>query len=236
MFFYSSILFNYLQNFLDFCFPHSCILCHEHSHRNIDLCIHCENELPLIQHHCHCCGIPLPSDIQICGKCLKRKPPFDKTYPLFHYKTPIIQMITSLKFHQQLVMSQVLGKLLAKHIILTQKPDYILPVPLHPKRLKERGFNQALEIARPMAKQLNIPIATNICKRVRNTQAQTSIPAKLRRKNVKEAFQMIYPVQAKHIVILDDVITTGSTVLELSRTLRKAGAKTIEVLCCARTS
>jgi ComF family protein len=225
----------HMSKFSEFLFPHTCILCHAHTHRAMDLCSACEQSLPFIQHSCHCCGIPIPSDTHICGKCLKRKPIFDKTFALFHYQTPIIQMISQLKFNQQLGVSKILGDLMANHLSPSQKLECIIPVPLHNKRLKERGFNQALEIAKPISKKLQIPINIKSCKRIRNTEHQTAIPAKLRKRNVRNAFQVIKLLRAKHIVILDDVMTTGNTVSELARILRHKGVEKIDVWCCART-
>lgn len=120
-------------------------------------------------------------------------------------------------------------------------PQIIIPIPLHPRRLRQRGFNQALEIAKPIAKKFHVPLDTAHCQRVRYTEAQTQIPAEHRGSNVKNAFVVDKKFfcgensNISHVAIMDDVVTTGHTVNELSRALRKAGVKTIDVWCCART-
>jgi len=115
-------------------------------------------------------------------------------------------------------------------------PEIIIPVPLHRTRLRERGFNQALEIARPIARSLSIPVDYKSCERVRKTSAQSLLPAAERRKNIKGAFRVTRPIAARHVAILDDVMTTGHTVQELAATLRKAGVERIDVWVVARTS
>jgi len=115
------------------------------------------------------------------------------------------------------------------------RPDVIIPVPLHVSRLRDRGYNQALELARPIANRLNIPIDYQSCVRIRETAAQADLPAKLRRSNVKGAFQ-IHKLDAEYVAIIDDVMTTGYTVAELSRQARNAGVKKIDIWTCARAS
>jgi ComF family protein len=110
----------------------------------------------------------------------------------------------------------------------------IVPVPLHKTRYRERGFNQAIEIARTVAKEMQIPLDLTSCRRNRDTPHQTQLPAKKRRKNLKNAFSIIKPIHARHIAILDDVMTTGSTTHELAYALKKAGASRVDVWVCAR--
>jgi len=175
----------------------------------------------------------------LCGHCLKVKPYFDETIVPFHYQSPISNLITELKFKRKLYNSVVLGVLLAKHLKKQknlEQPDLIMPVPLHKKRLRERGFNQALEIARLVSKHLQIPLDYQSCVRVRHTTAQASIHAKERKHNIKNAFEVIKPLRAKHIAIIDDVMTTGSTTNEIARVLKKAGVNKVSIWCCARTN
>lgn len=222
--------------------PSCCILCDAKTNRNIDLCHECENNLPWIQNACLQCGIELhhiDTEKKICGQCLISKPYYDKTIALFHYVEPIPRLITQLKFKNNLVYAKLFGELLANTICKTfkeNKPEFIIPVPLHKKRLHERGFNQALEIARPLSKLSNIPIDIKICQRIKKTEAQSSIPSNERKINVKNAFAIHKNFLANHIAIVDDVVTTGNTVLELSRCLKKAGAQKIDVWCIARTN
>ncbi len=113
-------------------------------------------------------------------------------------------------------------------------PQLIVPVPLHPTRFQQRGFNQAIEIARPISKNLGIPIAPKLCVRSRETPAQSGLSARQRAINIKHAFEIGQAVEVDHVAILDDVVTTGATVTELSRVLRNAGIKKIEIWACAR--
>lgn len=132
-----------------------------------------------------------------------------------------------------------MGTLLAEKISFqyqTEKlPDVIIPVPLHRSRQYERGFNQAIESARPISKRLNIPIEYKRCKRLVNTAAQSKLPANQRANNVKNAFVAHQDLAYKHIALLDDVMTTGHTLIEMSRALYYVGVKRIDVWCCART-
>lgn len=175
----------------------------------------------------------------LCGACLTSPPAFDKTHTLFPYRDPIMQLIIKLKFGGALSHAQTLGQLMAKKIrgewYLNQAlPDIIIPVPLHAKRLRERGFNQALEIARPISAQLNIPIDTKGVKRIRHTAAQSGLTAKERKQNIKNAFNVNGSYADLHIAIIDDVVTTGQTMRELCQTLKNNGCKRIDVWCCAR--
>jgi ComF family protein len=114
-------------------------------------------------------------------------------------------------------------------------PDLILPVPLHRQRLRVRGFNQSLEIARPIGRHFGIPVTSRLCRRVRATPAQTGLDRKTRRKNLRQAFQLNGGVQGQAIALLDDVVTTGSTVTELARLLKRSGASRVDVWAVART-
>jgi len=144
-------------------------------------------------------------------------------------------LITTLKFRADYKNARLLGLLLAEHLQKTaEKPDCILPVPLHKSRYRERGFNQSIEIARTVAKELQIPLDLNSCRRHRDTPHQTALSGKQRRKNMKNAFSIIKPINAQHIAILDDVMTTGSTVHELAAVLKKAGVSRVDVWVCAR--
>lgn len=222
--------------------PFTCILCSEETKRAIDLCLDCEKDLPRLSHVCIHCAAPLDIETNtICGACLKKPFPFYKTCIPFSYTGAIRSLITGLKFQQRLLYATILGNLLAKQIRLSYQKEYfphlIIPVPLHKKRLRQRGFNQVMEIARHINKTLNISIDYKSCLRIRNTLAQSELPANQRRTNVKNAFalQTQKNLLNQHIALLDDVITTGYTLTELSRILYDAGVKRIDVWCCART-
>ena len=228
---------HHLQSVL---FPSTCVLCHSPTSRSFDICSACECDLPRLSSRCVICAAPLHVDTeQCCGACLHEPPPFDHTIALWQYDFPTNKLILDLKFHAKLVNARIISELfikqLQRHYEKKNMPECIIPVPLHKKRLHERGFNQAIEIAKPIAKQCKIPLEITLCHRTRATQAQSSLPAKKRQQNIKGAFDLTRPCEYKHIAILDDVVTTGHTIREMCRGLKKAGVERIEVWCVART-
>jgi ComF family protein len=223
-------------------FPHTCVLCAERSNQPRDLCTACEKELPWTSLACKQCGIRLPtsSTSDTCGQCQTSSPAFDHVFALCDYEEPIDRMITAAKFNHQLVYTRILGELLAQNAEQNwykqqSLPALLLPVPLHNTRLRERGYNQALEITKAAAKKLKLPIGKHYCQRAKATVPQSSLAHHERDKNVKNAFILQKPLTVKHVAIIDDIVTTGHTVDELSKVLRQAGVERIDVWCCART-
>jgi len=175
------------------------------------------------------------SALQLCGRCLKNPPSFDETYAPFLYDEAMRFLIARLKFNQHYKHARLLGTLLANYLAETAElAECIIPVPLHRKRYRERGFNQSIEIARHLSKQLSIPFDSNSCIRYKDTTHQTELPAKQRRKNIRNAFSVIKPIAYRHIAIVDDVMTTGATVEALAKTLKQHGAERVDVWVCAR--
>ena len=221
----------------------SCVLCHASVKREISLCHACEADLPTITHACKICGIPLSENQSVCGQCLKSPPAVDYTVSLFHYESPINYLITELKFANKLSHAAILGFLLKQKILSSHNsgtknnyPDALIPVPLHQKRLIKRGFNQSLEITKELNKGLQLPIHTDFIQRHRATHAQSELDVKQRKKNIKGCFNLtnkVIPVY-NHIVIIDDVVTTGATINEVAKTLKKAGFKKVGVWSIAR--
>lgn len=225
---------------INFFFPPICIICNSLSERKIDLCKSCEDDLPFLKNCCKRCAVPLPEQQTLCGTCLYQSPPFDRTFALFHYREPIDQLILDLKFNYKLINARVLGELLAKFLSEQYRdqdlPEMIIPVPLHKVRLSERGYNQVLEITRVVAKKLNIKIDKSNILRSKNTLAQALLPANQRHENIKGAFTIRKMISYKHVVVIDDVITTGNTITELCKLLKRNGVSKIDVWCCARAS
>lgn len=220
--------------------PCICSLCGSSSSNHINLCNACQKELPWLTHTCYRCALPLSeAGPEVCGECLKKPVSYNTTIALFYYHFPIDRLISLLKFHNKIHFANLLGSLMAKKVVAyyaqDSKPALIIPMPLHQQRLKERGYNQAVELARPIAKKLEIPLSLTSCRRVLNTAQQSLVPADKRGHNVQNAFSVQLPFMPEHVAIVDDVMTTGSTVAELARTLRRAGVKRIDVWCCART-
>ncbi len=184
---------------------------------------------------------PFQRELLVCGQCLQKTPPFDATHALYSYQQPLIKLILELKFNQALVNARLLGEQLAAAVLQVwyktkPLPNLIIPIPLHPTRLKERGFNQALEIARPIANMLKLPIDTTHCHRSKSTAPQATLLATERRKNVKGAFSVTENFTGQHVAVIDDVITTGSTVTEFCKVLKQHGVQKIDVWCCARST
>ena len=220
-------------------YPPRCVLCGSPGFNDMDICEICNHELPWIKSACIQCAIPLArhsGDHLMCGECLKKPPLFDRSVSLFSYEKETVTLIHQLKFHEKLAYSRLLGVLLADAIdkSVAELPDCILPVPLYKKRLKQRGFNQSVELARPVANKFNIPIDVHSVKRVRDTQSQTGLDKKQRKKNMRAAFEVVEPVSAQHVAVVDDVVTTTSTANELARILKRAGIRRVDVWSIAR--
>ncbi len=202
----------------------SCLLCPQMPERGSSLCATCLDGLPRL-------GEPPPELTQI----------WSQVEIPFLYRSPIDDFIRQLKFHHQLHLSRLLGNLLAdfleQQIQKTdfQPPEMIIPVPLHKSRLRERGFNQSLEIAKPVMRRLGIPLQRTLCQRVRATSAQSGLELEARKRNLHGAFAVSKPLHGETIALVDDVVTTGSTLLALSDVLKQAGAGEIQVWAVAWT-
>jgi ComF family protein len=232
------------MNLTDLLLPHTCVLCNQISDCRRDLCAKCFAKLPVYPAACLYCGnrLAIQTDLP-CGACQQTPPPFDTAFALFAWRPPVSRMLTQLKFYHALIHARLFAELLAEKILHDwycgkPLPDAIVPVPLHPARTRQRGYNQTLEIAKSLAQKLSLPVLNHVCQRTRPTLPQTSLPAKERRNNVRHAFQISNPVAGitpgMTLAILDDVITTGSTMRALSEMLKKKLACRIDVWCCAR--
>lgn len=216
------------------------MLCGVTATGEFDLCCDCCADLPYLKTACRVCALPLTVP-GVCGHCSHRTPNFARSHAIFHYASPVDFFIQRLKFNSKLNYARLLGFLMARELAQRYSsdtddlPKIIIPVPLHPARLRDRGYNQALELARPISTLFNIPIDYSCCVRIHNTALQSDLPAKSRRKNVKGAFRM-QAVEADHVVIIDDVMTTGYTVNELAGVIRSTGVGRVDIWACARAS
>jgi ComF family protein len=224
----TSTVLNICTNFIQHLLPQDCLLCGAYSGR-AKLCKACHTDLP---YHaasvCPTCAMPTP-DHQLCGQCLKHPPPFSRTEAAFTYQFPLDRLVLALKYGHQLGVVSLLADALCARVTEQPLPDLLVPMPLHPNRLRQRGFNQAHEIARHMTRQLGVPLLTNAATRIIDTAPQASLPLKLRRKNLRDAFVCDRRVAGKRVAIVDDVMTSGSTLAALTEALLKAGA--VEVQC-----
>ena len=217
--------------------PSCCNLCRKYLATN-SLCQTCKNSIIKTSPCCSICQIAL-ENTDICGACLSLQPYFDRAFVLGDYGNALETLITGLKFEKQLHYGKTLSDLFIAQLPswYAEKnfPTLLIPVPLHKKRLKQRGFNQALEIAKPIANTFSIPLDRFNCIRTKATETQMSLSKTKRKQNVANAFKVKATVTAKHIAIIDDVMTTGHTLNALANQLKKQGAQQVDVWCCART-
>lgn len=209
-----------------------CALCGALSRDGI-WCKDCNDDLPHFgSAHCLVCALPAPEG-GICGQCLRHPPAFDHTVAAFAYAFPIDKLVQALKFSENLTLALQLADALAQRI--DELPDAIIAMPLHPQRLRERGFNQSALLAQHLARFLDIPLLPDACTRIRNTAPQSTLPWKERDKNMRKAFSCNVPLQGKHIAVVDDVMTTGASIGALAHAIRHAGASRISAWVVART-
>ncbi len=175
---------------------------------------------------------------EICGQCLRKPPDFDHAVAPLLYVPPVNRLISQLKYNRRLAAGKTFAKLIAQPLSLRDAPlpDALIAVPLHRQRLRQRGYNQSLEIARPLARLINRPLLMDQVERHKLTRPQTGLNAPARRKNLRGAFTVHQQLAGRHLAIIDDVMTTGSTGEELAKTLKKAGAEQVELWVVARVT
>ena len=217
-------------------FSGSCFLCKGEATEI--LCAECDADLPRLEGTlCPRCALASPGGA-VCGHCLTQAPQYEVTIAALAYRFPADALVQALKFHGELALAPLLGSLLAK-CISSHRVDYLIPVPLSFERLRSRGYNQALEIARHVARgpggSLGVRLAPELCERRRDTAAQMELPLAERAKNVRGAFHCPRLIAGARIAVLDDVMTTGATLDEVATTLKRAGAAHVENWVIART-
>lgn len=217
----------------------ACILCANHNGGEHGLCRDCLQSLPWhTAPKCPQCG--LLSDGLICGHCLHSAPSFDTTHALFSYDYPLDRLLQHYKYKESLHLANTFASLFIRNVLDTApnnhaRIDLIMPMPMHNERLKQRGFNQALEIARLISKHRQVKLDFTSCPRTRLTPPQASLPLKERIKNIQGVFECHQDLQGLNIALLDDVMTTGASLNELAKTLKQAGAAHVECWVIART-
>ncbi|MDX1496537.1 MAG: ComF family protein [Salinisphaeraceae bacterium] len=234
-------VYNLIERVSAIIYPPHCLLCGDSGHRDLDLCPACYRDLPWNEHHCPRCAVPMqpPPGGTVnspCGQCLADPPAFEHSIAALEYNPTTGWLVSGLKFRKQLSHARLLGQLLAEQVSATASwlPDRIIPVPLHRQRLRERGYNQALEIARPVARKLGLPLDIRTAHRQRHTEAQSELKRKARQKNMRGAFSVARSLEGQSIAIVDDVVTSTATVAELAKALCEAGAERIQVWAVAR--
>lgn len=208
--------------------PLRCLVCNDPGHDGLDLCAACFAELPWSGRACLRCALPLPDTaLIVCGSCREEAPPQAATHASLLYLPPVDQLLVRYKFHQDLAA----GRLLAQLMQRTPPPWSCLPlvpVPLHNRRLRQRGYNQAAELCR----LLPMPVWNGVHRR-RHTAPQSERSAEQRRENLFDAFDVRGQVPSR-LTVVDDVMTTGSTLMEIAETLRCVGAEEVRAWVCAR--
>lgn len=228
--------------------PLLCAICELETDTGIGICKICEAQLPWIDSACYQCGLPVAERLLLngrCGRCIVKRPEFDSCQALFHYQPPLDRLITNYKYQRRLDIGASLGSLLAERFeqclqgkAAEEKPELLLPVPLHRKRMNRRGFNQAWELTLAVSKVSGIPACNNMIERIRNTPPQTELAdARARRENLKAAFAIRDPETTRNVTsvtIIDDVVTTAATVSAMAACLKQQGIRWVHVYCVTR--
>jgi len=205
------------------------------------VCSICRLAVRLGDRVCPQCGLPAANPILPCGRCLQKPPPWQRLVAVSAYAPPLSPLIHQLKFSRRpelavaLARLQLLAILDARRTTRLTLPDRIVSVPLYSRRQWQRGFNQSELLCRPLAHWLGCRYASNILTRTRPALTQHFLNARRRKSNLKNAFRLELPLHGLHIAIVDDVVTTGSTVAEITRLLMQGGAATVQVWCLCRT-
>ncbi|MGN6113493.1 MAG: ComF family protein [Luteimonas sp.] len=225
-----------------------------------DLCAACDAALPRIRRACAGCGLPLPAApprgalaragvadgvapesgpaSSQCGACRQTPPPLGRVVAPFLYAPPLDRWLPRFKFHHDLAAGRLLSQLMLAACADAPRPDALLPVPLHRTRLRARGYDQALELAKPLARALALPLRRDLLLRVRATSAQSTLAAAERQRNLRGAFALAANAKARalpaHVARVDDVMTTGATLHAAARALLDAGVERVDAWTCAR--
>ncbi|MCC7249394.1 MAG: ComF family protein [Lysobacter sp.] len=239
--------------------PAHCLVCREPCPADgsaADLCPACRDALPWNRSACARCALPMPAPTAACGRCLRHPPPLAAVHAAFVYGPPLDRLLPRLKFHDDLAAGRLLASLMAESLagraaadaeveasppgfgvsLAASWPHAVIPLPLHRRRLRQRGYDQALELARPLARALALPLRTDLLQRVRETAPQSRLDAPARRKNLRGAFVATSATASplSHVVLIDDVMTTGATLHAAAAALRRAGIARVDAWVCAR--
>jgi len=218
-------------------YPEYCLLCEETIVSQYFICKACYQQFPFNQTNCLHCASPLKESIDNCGACLHLSPLWHQAIIPFLYQKPINYYISQLKYHQQLLQAKLLADIFyqaARVQIQQSSPQVIIPIPLHPSRVYQRGFNQTLEISKYLQPLVQIPFDYHLIRRKKNTLPQVGLSRAKRLINLRGSFEVIKPHSYQHVALLDDVMTTGATMHEVTKVLLKSGVKTVDIWAIAR--
>ncbi len=219
--------------------PTQCALCRDWSHTR--LCEACIERFCVPRPRCERCAIAVPPGVSVCGACTRQPPPFARAVAAVDYAAPWDGLVRRFKFDAALDLADVLARRILDAVerSAAPRPDWLLPVPLADERLRERGYNQAWELARRVARELPCATDARLLLRLKNSPHQLSLPPAERAANVRGAFAVEprrrYALRDRHVAVLDDVMTTGATLSEVARSLLQSGAASVQVWVLART-
>ena len=225
---------NISAKFRQFAPAQPCVLCGSMSRDGL-WCAACDRALPWLDAaHCPNCALPTPGG-ETCGQCLKRPPLFTRTTAVFGYSFPLDKLIHAMKYRERLALAHAFAGMLARRIDRNRLPDCVIPMPLHPAKLRQRGFNQSQLLAAGIARELGLELLTHACQRVRDTPPQSALPWKERKKNMRDAFCCDMDLSGKRIALVDDVLTTGASLDALAEAVQNRGAAEVSAWVVART-
>ena len=224
----------FIRRLLDHLIPPKCALCRQPS--PLGFCTSCQILLPWKIQFCDICANESTFN-GICGQCQQHRPAYRKAIIPFHYREPITDLVHQYKYQQKLYYGPSLAKMMARFAKQQgdTKSDLLIPIPLHNRRMRERGFNQALELTRALSRELAVPLDPFLLKRDKNTRSQTGLTEKMRRSNIQGAFSLRRDCPNVNIALVDDVVTSGNTVNEATKTLLKQGAKSVTIWAVSKT-
>lgn len=220
---------------VDALWPRTCLLCDGPGESGLDLCDACCASLPWLQGGCPRCGLPSLFGLP-CDRCAARPSPIHRTAATFLYGWPLDGLLPRFKFQGDLCAGRLLSRLMLRRLQHAERPDAVVPIPLHRARLRKRGHNQALELARPIAQALDLPLRDDLLRRALATAAQSSLDREARAGNMVEAFIAVAGRRGvpRHVALVDDVMTTGATLEAAAHALRALGVQRVDAWVCAR--
>ena len=215
--------------------PSICTLCNQFHKGSLAVCSFCMETLTPLGPCCQHCAYPLPqTDYLVCGRCIKKPPHFDRAYIGYQYDEPLRGLLHQFKYRNGLYLSSFLSHLITQSFPNTHSNSpCLIPIPMHPKKIKQRGFNQAAILAKLLAKQYKLACDYKSCQKITNTAAQATLNGEERQRNLHQSFK-INQIPYSHVILIDDLLTTGSTANELARVLKKSGVQQVDICCCAR--
>ena len=215
--------------------PTICSLCNQYHQGHDAICKPCHTLLKPLGPACQHCATLLPDAIYpVCGQCCIKRQDVDRVMTAYRFDEPLRTLLHEFKYHQGLYLSNFLTELILDALNdEAKKTQCLIPVPMHPLRIRQRGFNQAAVLAKRLGRRLNITYDLSGCHKISNTAPQATLNAKLRKKNIHNTFRA-NPLVYQHITLIDDLLTTGSTANELARVLKQQGAMRVDLWCCAR--